>query len=169
VTVQRKLNDSNYVIRKGKGKCVVIHVDRMQKLPISSLDEGESSADMLTDPYAHTSEDKETFVPSKRRRIQPATDVSTGHAADTANCSDGGDSISSVDNTADNHCNVFNKAINAAAEAVSDCSHTCHTSHLASQSTENGGDYVCAPTVHLLYALGGASVGTAAGPSDSWS
>ena len=34
--VQRKLNDSNYVLRKGKGKCVVVHVDRMRKLPISS-------------------------------------------------------------------------------------------------------------------------------------
>jgi len=32
--VQRKLNNSNYVLHKGKGKCVVVHVDRMRKLPI---------------------------------------------------------------------------------------------------------------------------------------
>jgi len=124
---------------------VVIHVDRKRKLPIS-LDDGESSVDGSTDPHTHTSKDNETsVVPSKRRRIQPATDVSTGHAADTANCSDGGDSISSVDNTADNHSNVFNKAINTAAEAVSGSPDTCQTPHLANQSTGNAGDYSRAP------------------------
>jgi len=90
VTVQCKLNESNYVIRRGKSKCVEIHVDRMRKLPISSLYEGESSVDMSTDPHVHASEDNATsVVPNKWRRLQPATDVSTGHAADTANCSDG--------------------------------------------------------------------------------
>ena len=69
----------------------------------------------------HASEDKETSVlPSKRRRLQPATDVSTSRAADTENCSGGGDSILPVDETADNRSNVFYEAINAAAEAVSD-------------------------------------------------
>ena len=29
VMVERKLNDINYVLRKGKGKAVVVHVDRM--------------------------------------------------------------------------------------------------------------------------------------------
>jgi len=61
--VQRKLNESNYVVRKGKGKSIVIHVDRMHKLPISSLD-GESS-----DSHTHTRQDNETSVsPCKRRR-----------------------------------------------------------------------------------------------------
>jgi len=93
----------------------------MRKLPISSLDENESSVDMSTDPYTHASEDKETSVlPSKWRRLQPATDVSTSCAADTENCSGGGDSILPVDETADNRSNVFYEAINAAAEAVSD-------------------------------------------------
>jgi len=143
--VQRKLNESNYVVRKGKGKSVVIHVDRMQKLPISSLD-GESSV-TLTDPHTHTSEDNETsVVPSKRCRTQTATDVSTSHAAETVNCSDRGDSISSVDKTADNHSNVFNKAINSAAEAVSGSPDTCQTPELLSQSTGNVCDYACAPT-----------------------
>jgi len=36
VGLQSKLNNLNYVLRKGKGKCVVVHVDRMRKLPISS-------------------------------------------------------------------------------------------------------------------------------------
>ena len=69
-TVQRKLNSANYVIRKGKGKCVVIHVDRMRKLPNSSLDGSESSADMSADVATHAREDKETSVlPSKRRKL----------------------------------------------------------------------------------------------------
>jgi len=90
MTVQRKLNESNYVIHKGKGKCVVIYVDRIRKLPISSLDENESSVDMSTDPHTHASEDKETsVVPSKRHTLQPATDVSTSCTADTENCSGG--------------------------------------------------------------------------------
>jgi len=37
VTVQCKLNDSHYVLCKGEGKAVVVHVDRMRKLP-NSLD-----------------------------------------------------------------------------------------------------------------------------------
>jgi len=147
ITVQRKLNESNYVIRKGKGKCVVIHVDRMRKLPISSLDENESSVNMSTDLHTHAREDKETSVlPSKRRRLQPATDVSASRAADTENCSGGGDSILPVDETATNRSNVFYEAINAAAEAVSDTSDTFRTPHLASRWTGNVGDYTRTPT-----------------------
>ena len=33
VMVERKLNDTNYVLRKGKRKAVVVYIDRMQKLP----------------------------------------------------------------------------------------------------------------------------------------
>jgi len=60
VTVQRKLNESNYVVHRGKGKCVVIHVDHMRKLSISSLG-GESSV-ASTDLHTHTSEKNETSV-----------------------------------------------------------------------------------------------------------
>ena len=63
---------------------VVIHVDRMCKLPISSLD-GESSVES-SDSHTHTSENNETSVsPCKRRRTQPATDVSNIHTVGTAN------------------------------------------------------------------------------------
>ena len=125
---------------------MVIHVDRIRKLPISSVDEGESSVDMSTDPHTHASEDKETsVVPSKWHRLQPATDVSTSRAAATENCSGGGDSILPVDETANNHSNVFYKAINAADAAVTDMPDTCWTPHLASLCTGNVGDYTRAP------------------------
>jgi len=32
--IERRLNDCNYVLRKGKGKATVVHIDRMRKLPI---------------------------------------------------------------------------------------------------------------------------------------
>jgi len=86
VVVQRKLNDTNYVVHKGKGKCIVIHVDHMCKLPISSLD-GESSVES-SDSHTHTSEDNETSVPCKQRRTQPAVEVCSIHTADTVSRSD---------------------------------------------------------------------------------
>ena len=96
-TVQRKLNSANYVIRRGKGKSVVIHVDRMRKLPISSLDESESSVDQPTDVNTHASEDKETSVlPSKRRKLQPATDVPTSRDADSSPADESDNNDSSV-------------------------------------------------------------------------
>jgi len=58
--VQRKLNDSNYVLRKGKGKCVVVHMDRMRKLPISS--DFEPSVES-SDSHTHTRENKEPTIP----------------------------------------------------------------------------------------------------------
>ena len=39
--VDRKLNDCNYTLRKGKGKATVVHIDRMQKLPIPPNVESE--------------------------------------------------------------------------------------------------------------------------------
>jgi len=67
VTVQRKLNDSNYVLRKEKGKAVVIHVDRMRKLPTSS--DMESA-----DSHTQTKHNEPTILPYKRRRTAHATD-----------------------------------------------------------------------------------------------
>ena len=56
----------------------------MRKLLISSVDESVSSVDQPTDVNTHASEDNETPVlPSKRRKLQPATDVPTSRAADT--------------------------------------------------------------------------------------
>jgi len=81
------LNDSNYVLRKGKGKCVIVHIDRMHKLPISS--DVESSVES-SDSHTHTRENKEpTIPPRKWRRTQPATDVSSIHPTETANCGTG--------------------------------------------------------------------------------
>jgi len=141
MTVQRKLNESNYVIRGGKGKCVVIHVDRMRKLPISSLDENESSVDMPTDLYTHVSEDKETSVlPSKRRRLQPATDVSTSRTADTENCSGGGECISPVDETDNNDYSVYAADTTLDAPTVSSNADTGREAVQAGCGTGNAPD-----------------------------
>jgi len=67
VTVQRKLNDSNYVLRKGKGKAVVVHVDCMRKLP--TLLDLES-----VDSHTHTKHNEPTIPPYKRLRTAHATD-----------------------------------------------------------------------------------------------
>ena len=67
MTIQHKLNDSNYVLRKGKGKAVVIDVDRMRKLPNSSDVE-------LSDSHTYTKHNETTIPQYKRRRTQPATD-----------------------------------------------------------------------------------------------
>jgi len=64
-----------------------VHVDRMRKLRISSLDVEpfvESS-----DSHMHTRQNNETTIPSrKRRRTQPATDVSSNHTAEATNRGD---------------------------------------------------------------------------------
>ena len=65
--VQCKLNDSNYVLRKGKGKAVVVRVDRMRKLP--TLPDLES-----VDLHTHTKHNEPTLPPYKRRRTAHATD-----------------------------------------------------------------------------------------------
>jgi len=77
------LNDSNYVLRKGKGKCVVVHVEHMRKLPISS--DVEPSVES-SDSHTHTRENTEpTIPPHKWHRTQPATDMSSIHPTGTAN------------------------------------------------------------------------------------
>jgi len=53
--IENKLNSANYVIKKGRGKPVVIHVDRLRKLPteIDTGDTGGSASDMpAADPPA---------------------------------------------------------------------------------------------------------------------
>jgi len=48
VTVERRLNDTNYVLqRSDNSKPVVVHVDRMRKLP-QSMETG------FSDPHTHT-------------------------------------------------------------------------------------------------------------------
>jgi len=100
--VQRKLNESNYMVRKGaKGKCIVVHVDRTRKLPI--LQEVEGSVES-SDSHTHTRENNEpTIPPCKRRRTQPATDMSSIHPVETAKRGDRADEISLVDKATDSN------------------------------------------------------------------
>jgi len=81
-TVERKLNDTNYVLRKGKGKAVVVHVDRIRKLP--KLSDSES-----VDSHTHTQYTEPTTKSCKRCRSANATDSMTDtHCMSTANCTD---------------------------------------------------------------------------------
>jgi len=85
VTVQHKLNDTNYVLHKGKGKAVVVHVDRMRKLPSSSDVE-------LSDSHTSTKHNEPIIPPYKWHKTTHATDevpsihptesLSHGHTAD---------------------------------------------------------------------------------------
>ena len=50
-TIEKVLNSTNYVVKKGRGKSVVIHVDRMRKLPSElSSDNSDSQDDNLHSP-----------------------------------------------------------------------------------------------------------------------
>jgi len=58
VTVERRLNDINYALRKtAKSKPVVVHIDRMRKLP-QSMENGSR------DPHTHT---EQTTASRKRQ------------------------------------------------------------------------------------------------------
>ena len=63
MTVLPKLNGSNYVLRKGKGKVVVVHVNRMRKLPVSQDVE-------LSDSHTHTRHNEPTIPPCKQHRTR---------------------------------------------------------------------------------------------------
>ena len=55
VMVERRLNDTNYVLRKStKSKLVVVHVDRIRKLP-QLTDIGSSDLHTHTEPQSATS------------------------------------------------------------------------------------------------------------------
>ena len=85
-----------------------------------------------------------TLARTKKPLFYPASgigysqlDVSTSRAADTENCSGGGDSILPVDETADNRSNVFYEAINAADEVLSDTPDTYQTPEIVIQIAES--------------------------------
>jgi len=146
-SVQRKLYELNYVVRKGaKGKCIVDHVNRMRKLPISQEVKGsvESSVES-SDWHMHTRENNEpTIPPGKRSRTQPATDIDMPsiHTAETANHGNRADEISPVDKATDSN----SEPINAAAEGVPNNPDTKEAREQAYQSTSHVGDTAIVPT-----------------------
>jgi len=78
-TVEKVLNSTNYVVKKGRGKSVVIHVDRMRKLPSElSSDKSDSPEDDL-----HS-----TSQPKQRRKASDAAIATSTHCTETANCTD---------------------------------------------------------------------------------
>jgi len=106
-----------------------VHVDRMRKLPIS-LDV-EPSVES-SDSHTYTRENNESTIPSrKRRRTQPATDMSSIHSTESANRGDRVDSVSPLDKATDN----LLTAIKTAAECVPNNLDTCQVREQACQST----------------------------------
>ena len=123
VVIQRKLNDSNYVLCKGGGKAMVVHVDCMRKLPISQDVE-------LSDSHTHTRHNEPTIPPCKRRRTQPATDMSSIHPTDSASREHRADRPSG-DSTLDKTTDT-SQSINVCTPSDLD---TCRLRKQASQST----------------------------------
>ena len=72
--------------------------------------------------------------------------MSSIHPTEATNCSDRGDSISSVDKATDNQSNVINTATNTTAEAVSGSPDTCQTPEQVGQSTDDTGNAEAEPT-----------------------
>jgi len=122
VTVQHKLNDSNYVLLKGKGKAVVVHVDRMRKLPNSPDAE-------LSGLHTHTKHNETTIPLYKRRRTQPATyELPSIHPTDSSSRADRADRLLPVVKTTDT-----SQATNVCTPSDLD---TCRLRKQASQSTD---------------------------------
>jgi len=85
--IENKLNSANYVIKKGRGKPVVIHVDRLRKLP-TEIDIGDING-LASDVPA-------TSPPAKRCKSDTAaetTDMPVA-AADAAAAATAADSLS---------------------------------------------------------------------------
>jgi len=125
VTILHELNESNYVLCKGKGKAVVVHVDHMRKLP--TLQDVN-----LSDSHSHThTRNNEPTTPSKRRRTQPATVMSCIQPTDSPSCGYRADRPSddlTLDKTTDT-----TQSINVCTPSDLD---TCTTREQVSQSTD---------------------------------
>jgi len=53
--VQNKLNLTNYVVKKGRSKPIVIHIDRLRKLPVDvETDSSEHGGVLVDSPAAAT-------------------------------------------------------------------------------------------------------------------
>jgi len=78
-TVEKVLNSANYIVNKGSGKSVVIHVDRMRKLPSElCLDNSDSQEDDL-----HS-----LSQPKQRRKASDAVIATSTHCTTTSSCPD---------------------------------------------------------------------------------
>ena len=77
--IENKLNSANYVVKKGRGKPVVIHIDRLRKLP----------TEMGTDDIGRPANDgSATSPPAKHRKPDiPAAATDTA-SVETANCAE---------------------------------------------------------------------------------
>jgi len=132
VTVERKLNDTNYVLCKGKGKAVVVHVDRMRKLP--NLSDNESA-----DSHMHTKHSEPTIQLCKRRKTANATDkLPSIHCMDTVSCADRADRHSPLVKTTET--NTDGQSVNVCMPSNLDISVDTaiisSSPELASQSTD---------------------------------
>jgi len=78
-TIENVLNQTNYMVKKGRGKGAVIHVDRMRKLPSElSSDNSDSQEDDM-----HS-----TSQPKQQHKASDAAMATSTHCTMTANCTD---------------------------------------------------------------------------------
>ena len=98
--MENKLNEMNFVVKKGRGKVAVIHIDRMRKLP-NEL--GSENSDSQEDDMHSTSQPKLRHKPS-----DAAMETST-HCTMTTNCTDSNSNtplFSSMDTCSDHSPNA---------------------------------------------------------------
>ena len=98
--VKNKLNQMNYVVKEGRGKSAVIHIDRMRKLP-NELDLG--SPDCRENDMCLTSQ------PKLRHKATNTTMETNTHCAKTASCADSDTNaplFPSMDNFSDHSSNT---------------------------------------------------------------
>jgi len=77
--VENKLNQANYVVKKGRGKPVVIHIDRLRKLP-TGVDTDNTGCP--------TSDSTATSPPAKRRKADIPVMATGTPCAETASCTE---------------------------------------------------------------------------------
>jgi len=72
--IENKLNSANYVIKKGRGKPVVIHVDRLRKLP-TEIDTGDTGGSASNIPAASPPAERCVSDTAAAKAGMPATPV----------------------------------------------------------------------------------------------
>jgi len=98
--VENKFNQMNNVVKKGRGKSSVIHIDRMRKLP-NELD--------LENPDCQENDMCPTSQPKLRHKASNAAMEANTHCAKTASCTDSDCNpplFPSMDNSSDHSHNA---------------------------------------------------------------
>jgi len=127
--VENKLNQANYVVGKGRGKPVVIHIDRLRKLPT------EMNSDNAECPVSDSSP---TSQPNKRRKADDAAMATSTHCTEIVSCTDSELSRPSTRSTVT--VSSSNQDSNVCNNTDSPDTSDCYPAVTVSQSTDTAAD-----------------------------